>query len=359
MIENSQIYKKRGNFSYKEKRLIGDIKAAIEEKNINMNNFNAASDYEELQKLHDKLTIESVTYTEMQPKKEAKPTFQETPEKNTTPVVDDLEEMNPLLRQNPNVRNYVLEDGLQKEGEERQVHVGGFDEPVTFSESFEIPTSGGGGEQEDSEGGDGYTAPKYEKPEPVNPAFDEMSNAKKKKQTQKMAKAIVHAVCFLAEKGSIWWVTKDITEDKLVEYELNNTIDLQILLSLEGDQQRTVRDYFAIQVANANNNLRIDEEGKEDMVESLTDVLLEKGIAPTPLQMVIISAVQTIVLGLGVRAFVMQQEIKGVLNQLIIMQHNKKKEETDKELDNILAEKEPSGSGDDNNNNNQDLARDE
>lgn len=131
-----------------------------------------------------------------------------------------------------------------------------------------------------------------------------------------MARAIVEGVCKLAEFGSIWWVTKDITEDKVIEYEINDTIDVQILLSLDEKQQVTVKNWFAKQVKDANEILKIDEEDKNDLVDSLYEVMLEKGIAPTPMQELIINAVSTIVIGLGVKAFAMGQQINSVLGQL-------------------------------------------
>ena len=54
--------------------------------------------------------------------------------------------------------------------------------------------------------------------------------------------------------------------------------------------------------------------------------MLEKGIAPTPMQEVIINAVKVFVIDMGVKAFMFNQQIKGVLTQLREMKAQEKKE---------------------------------
>jgi hypothetical protein len=146
-----------------------------------------------------------------------------------------------------------------------------------------------------------------------------MSNAKKRRSTKKLAQMIVQGACILAEKGCIWWTTKDITEDKLVQYELENTMDLQILLTLDEGQQITVREWFGSKVVQANTLFKVSDQDKEDLIDSLFEVLLEKGIAPTPMQELMINAVKTFVLDMGLKAFAMRMEIKSVLTQLVAM----------------------------------------
>jgi uncharacterized OsmC-like protein len=124
----------------------------------------------------------------------------------------------------------------------------------------------------------------------------------------------------------VYWVTKDITEDKLIEYEINDTMDLQMLLALDENQQITVRNWFAMQVKNANNELKVTEAEKRDMADSLYEVLLEKGIAPTPTQELMIDAVGALVMGLGLKAFAMQKQIASVLAQLTAMRKEQKEQ---------------------------------
>ena len=143
-----------------------------------------------------------------------------------------------------------------------------------------------------------------------------MDNAKKKRSTKRFATMIVEAVCLLAEKGCIWWTTKDITEDKLAEYEINGEMDLQILLTLEDNQQATVRSWFGQKVQEAQTLYSVSKEDKSDLIDSLYEVMLEKGIAPTPMQELMINAVKTFVIDMGVKAFMFNQQIKSVLTQL-------------------------------------------
>jgi hypothetical protein len=62
----------------------------------------------------------------------------------------------------------------------------------------------------------------------------------------------------------------------------------------------------------------IDEESKADLTDALTEVLLEKGIAPTPTQNLMLVAGK-IVLGQGVALMALKSQTNAVLNQLKLM----------------------------------------
>lgn len=328
----AKVYLKKGNLNYKERKYITAIEKALNEKGLSQSEFNPATNFGELETLYNKYCVEDVEFTEIKSDKpEGTPSVEdehknfrdgakETVEEPTTDVGGDDGFTDPFNQGEVIVRDYVGGgDGNMKDPNAEQQEVKTtFEEPTTFHESFEMPKheegekKSGGSSLAKKEGKD----KKEVKSEPINPAFDEMSTAKKKRSTKKMARAIVEGVCKLAEFGSIWWVTKDITEDKVIEYEINDTIDVQILLSLDENQQVTVKNWFAKQVKDANEILKIEEEDKNDLVDSLYEVMLEKGIAPTPMQELIINAVSTIVIGLGVKAFAMGQQINSVLGQL-------------------------------------------
>lgn len=321
-----KVYLKKGKRNYKENRLISEIEKAIL-KNP-QTNVTPAYTMEELQSLHDKLcTIDSefedVTSTikdnsEIDAKhKEFRKGMEETvvKESNAKPSTTSSF-LDPFNDAEPIVRDYVLNEGFEKESTQPKIEKTTFDEPTNFEDSFDLPSP----EEEKS---NAKSSPKDKKEKksdaPVNPKFDEMDNGKKKRSTKKLAKMIVEGACILAEKGCIWWTTKDITEDKLVQYELENTMDLQILLTLEEGQQITVREWFVNKVAEADQLYKVSKEDKDDLIDSLYEVLLEKGIAPTPMQELIINAVKTFVLDMGLKAFAMQQQIKSVLTQLTLM----------------------------------------
>lgn len=329
----AKVYLKKGNLNYKERKYITAIEKALNEKGLSQSEFNPATNFGELETLYNKYCVEDVEFTEIKSDKTEgtssvkdehknfRDGAKETVEQPSADVGGDEDPFtDPFNQGEVIVRDYVGGgDGSMKDPNAEQQEVKTtFEEPTTFHESFEMPKhdegekKSGGSSLAKKEGKD----KKEVKSEPVNPAFDEMSTAKKKKSTKKMARAIVEGVCKLAEFGSIWWVTKDITEDKVIEYEINDTIDVQILLSLDENQQVTVKNWFAKQVKDANEILRIEDGDKDDLVDSLYEVMLEKGIAPTPMQELIINAVSTIVIGLGVKAFAMGQQINSVLGQL-------------------------------------------
>jgi hypothetical protein len=367
-----KVYLKKGNLNYKERMYINALQKELEKRGINGKQFNPATNFGELESLYNEYCIEEVSFQEIKtPKENTKNTgdsgdtyenhkefmkgMQDNVEKEETSSFgggdsgDDSPFIDPFNQAEPIVRDYVKDEGFKDQSQQQTVKTS-FDEPVSFGESFELPkdsgsNSGGGGSRNNksSLGGRDREKDKDKKSEPLNPALENVSDAKKRKSTKKMAKAIVYGVCKLAEFGCKWWVTKDITEDKLVEYEINDTMDMQILLSLDENQQITVRNWFAMQVKLADEELKISEEDKQDLADSLYEVMLEKGIAPSPTQELIINAISTIVIGLGVKAYAMQQQVQNVLNQLILMR-KEQKEQTQKqqqindELDRAEAE---------------------
>ena len=289
MASNSKVYLKKGNLNYKERQLIKQITASLEEKKIDMTNFKPANDFGQLQQLFDEYCVTDVAHEDVIEVQEN--TQVSAPESTSTEVATTVTDdyanddqqigseqssfVDPFNRAEPTVRDYVMDEGMRSSDENPQAKKTSFSEPTSFSESYDIPdengeTSGSGG-GEKKQGGFGRKKEKPEsfKAEPINPDFDKMENAKKRKSTKKMAKAIVDGVCKLAEFGCIWWVTKDITADKLTQYELEDTMDLNVLLSLDNNQEATVREFFAIQVKTADKVLRVKDEDKQDLIDSL------------------------------------------------------------------------------------------
>ena len=322
-----KIYNKRGATNYKEKRLIAEITDALAKKS---QSFEPANSFEELQALHDRICGNFDDYEEVsddneteieQKHKEFRQGMAETIKPNesnpSTSVFTD-----PFNDAEPIVRDYVLSEDFESKEQNTEPTKTTFDEPTSFEESFELPTE----EAEKSNAKQPKDKKEKQPAEKVNPRFDDMSSAKKRRSTKKLAQMIVQGACILAEKGCIWWTTKDITEDKLVQYELENTMDLQILLTLDEGQQITIREWFRAKVGQANDGLfRVSDQDKEDLTDSLFEVLMEKGIAPTPMQELMINAVKTFVLDMGLKAIAFRSEIKSVLNQLVVMSNEDKK----------------------------------
>lgn len=348
-----KVYLKKGNLNYKERRYIAAIQKNLEAKGVQAKDFNPATNFSELEELHNMYGAEEIEFEEIDVDTTKSNSSSADGDSETT---DDYEKhkefrdsmvaernsdapssdaiIDPFNKAEPIVRDYVKSGGIEDPNEPKKTNQTTFNEPTTWGDSFELPSGDGGTSV--SGGGSGKKSSTAlstvkrdsdkSKTPPLNEALDGVSSARKRKSTKKMATAIVYGVCKLAEFGCVYWVTKDITEDKLIEYEINDTMDLQMLLALDENQQITVRNWFAMQVKNANNELKVSEDEKKDMADSLYEVLLEKGIAPTPTQELMIDAVGSLVMGLGLKAFAMQKQIASVLAQLTAMRKEQKEQ---------------------------------
>lgn len=326
-----KVYLKRGALNYKEKRLVSAIEKALEEKIAKepelAQQFDPARNFEELKALFDEHCVTDTEFIEVpNDKKDGSETTHEefrksiedtiekpAPEKASEPktFIDPFNDAEPI------VRDYVQSGGLKEEGEQQSTQTE-FAEPTTQKGAFEMPSS----EDEKGSGGKPEKTKKPEPSKPINPKFDDMSDSKKKRSTKRFAKVIIEGVCLLAEKGCIWWTTKDITEDKLAQYEIDGDMDLGILLTLDDGQQATVREWFAQKVNDTQTLFKVSETDKNDLIDSLYEVMLEKGVAPTPMQELIINAVKTFVLDMGLKAFGLSAQINNVLGQLRSMKAN-------------------------------------
>jgi hypothetical protein len=343
------VYTKTRRKNYKEKRYVElleeIISKKIEENPELADSFRPAESFEELEKMYNLYTSEDAVIEKENINKnknnmanevdETEDDFeQQKPNRPKGGDEDsiDKEFVDPFNREEPIVRDYVLDGGDL--ADPNTVDFSGqssFDEPTSFDEAFVLPaentpppSSGGGGF-----GGGSQRPPREEREEPreqarINPDFDDMSSGKKRKSTKKFAKYIVETVCMLQEKGFVWYATKDITEAKLVEYELKQQMDLSLLLNMPDGQEVTVKQFFQNQCIIAEQAAVIDEESKADLSEALAEVLLEKGIAPTPTQELMLIAGKVLV-GQAITLFTLKASSDSVLTQLRAM----KKAETE------------------------------
>lgn len=330
-----KVYLKKGAPNYKEKRLIDAIKKAVTEKleKDSSFTFEPAKNFDELKTLHGELCIENTEYEEIKEEKnEVESSTENTHEKFRDGIADTIDKsapeqkkafIDPFNDAEPVVRGYVADNGFKESGSENETKKTTFEEPNSFEESFQMPSS------EDEKGDtkstfESKTKKDNTKPAPINPRFDDMDTGKKKRSTKKFARLIVEGVCLLAEKGCIWWTTKDITPEKLAEYQINDTMDLNLLLTLENNQKQPVIEWFKDRNIEAQTLFKINDTDKNDLIDSLYEVMLEKGVAPTPMQELIINAVKTLVLDMGLKAYQFGAQIKGVLSQLTEMhEYNK------------------------------------
>jgi len=330
--------------NYKEKRYVRELQEIISKKieaNPELaNSFKPAENFEELERMYhlytsEEAVVESETDTQKQnnmvtEEEEEMDNYDGGNSKNQASSADedsiDKDFIDPFNREEPIVRDYVLDGGDL--ADPNTVDFSGktdFDEPTSFDEAFVLPdentpppSSGGGGF-----GGGSPRPEREEREEPreqarINPDFDDMSSAKKKKSTRKFAKYIVEVVCMLSEKGFVWYANKDINEAKLVEYELKGEMDLSLLLNMPNGQEVTVKQFFQEQCLLAEQLAVIDEESKADLADALAEVLLEKGIAPTPTQELMLVAGKIFV-GQAISLLTLKSSTNAVLSQLRAM----------------------------------------
>jgi len=333
-----KVYQKRGNLNYKERRLISEIEDAISKKYGNdpsiAERFIPAKDFEQLKELHNMYCIEDAPFEEVSVSDSKKNTDVSNDINDDKDLYDDDGSfIDPLNREEPIVRPYVLDED---ETNTNNVSSGpvktNFDEPSSFDEAFEFPdsvnttdakktdtkitgnnpssSSVNQGNQSKRPSSGGFT-----RPEPLNPSFDDMSNKKKKKSTQRFAKYIVETVCLLSEKGFVWFANKDINEAKLAEYELTGEIDLSLMVTLEDGQEATIKQFFSIQCLKAEQLAVIQQEEKEDLIDALAEVLLEKGVAPTPTQELMMISLK-ILGGQAVKLIALKSQTNDLLAQL-------------------------------------------
>lgn len=326
-----KIYTKKGRLDYTEKRMVKALEKAAE---ANPDKFGAdfkpATSKEELERLFKEHGVTDVAFTET--KKDsaagAKPNGSESSESATGSSGGDLD---PFNAQAPNVRDYVTSDNGFKEetgsGSQSGPAPTSFPEPTSFEEAFHIPgvdepkaeTSGQHQQQHQPSGKaaspSGSQSGKQTKTPPLNSSFEDMDNSRKNKSTKKFAKYIVEIICTLCEKGLVWWGTKGITEAELVDLELKGEINLSLIVSLNANQEATVKDFFINQCLNIEHLSKFTDEEKKELADTLALVLLEKGAAPTPTQELLVVGV-SIIGGKILSVLAMKAQSNLVLQQL-------------------------------------------
>ena len=322
-----KVYNKRGKKNYKEVRLVNELKAELENRLKNddslVHKFKPADSFEELQQLHTQYLSKEVPFEEVKEKTSNLDSMAKKQNLDNDIEIDDMNDdssfIDPFNRQEPTTYNYTNEGGFSKDSTPKNTGQTDFAEPLSFDEAFELPEDGEDAEPVENNGQQKQKEPKQREPkqkqqkeDPWNPSFDDMSGGNQKKSTKKFAKYIVEAVCALAEKGFVWYANKDISDAKLAEYELSNEMDLSILVTLENGQEATVKRFFQNQCVAAEQLSKFEEEEKKDMSEALAAVLLEKGVAPTPTQELLI-----VVGGVLVKKGAMLLSLKAQTNSLL------------------------------------------
>jgi len=345
-----KIYIKRGNKNYKERRMLDQLEKVLADKFAKDPSFKVvpATNFKELGTLFAKHVSEpaqEIEYTEITDEVETTENTQQNMAKETEIDVEDAKEqvdtkeafaddnggqfVDPFNRKEPIVRDYVFGDtSIEKKksgGEDKSMKTTqtSFIEPTDFDEAFVIP------DEDDDEPRDAKSKKKTSSntatsksestnSEPVNPQWDEMKGGVQKKKTKKFAKYIVEAVATLQQKGFVYYANKDINEAKLTEYELEGLMDLSLLVALDDGQEVTVKQFFQHQCTKAEEMSHLTKEQKEDITESLTEVLMEKGAGPTPTQELMLVTL-TIIGGQALTLMTLKSQTNSLLTQLKAM----------------------------------------
>ena len=329
-----KIYNKRGKRNYKENRLIRELEAEMQKRidagdHSIVHNFRPVDTFEQLQQLHTRYTSKKVPFEEITESNSNADNMSKQDEDILDDISmeenDDTSFIDPFNRQEPTTYDYTNDGGFSKDSTPRNTGQTDFAEPMSFDEAFELPTEGEDDEpveknssEKQKQQNQREPRQKKEKQDAWNPSFDDMSSGNQKKSTKKFAKYIVEAVCALAEKGFVWYANKDINDAKLAEYELNGEMNLSILVTLENGQDATVKHFFQQQCIAAEQLAKFEDEEKKDMSEALAAVLLEKGIAPTATQELMI-VVGGVLVKKGAILLSLKSQTSSLLNQLRMM----------------------------------------
>lgn len=311
-----KIINKRGKPNWKEKKLLKELEPIIERKLLTdsnfASNFRPVNSYEDLQKLHSLYCTENaqiiseepiIKNTTMQNDNETiLSNEKEINLKETRTKLDETETkssfVDPFNEEEPIIRDYVLKGDEYSKQPINQVNNNNttfFNEPTSFDDAFNIPdldddksqvsssNNGGGNNNSNNNNNSTKEAPKP-KQQPVNPYFDDQSNQNKRKQTKRFAKYITGFVCFALEKGYVWFTTKDINEAKMIEYELKGDFDVSLMVTLDSETRVTAKEFFRKMCSDAIVASKISQDDQDELSDALADVLMEKGIAPTPMQ---------------------------------------------------------------------------
>lgn len=314
-----QVYNKKGNLNSKEKKfakqLQKEIEKRISENTLFESEYKPANSFEELEAQYNKYVVTDVEHVEVP--------NTETNLGNTQEEIVSVETeeyfADPFTKANAKERDYVGKDGFtDNQPKSETEHRTSFDEPKNANEAFSMPPkeeeSDKDGNSEDSgRFSDGAQKEKKseKKQEGFNPQFDAMSAGVRNKRTKRMAVSIINGLCYLLSEGVPFLVTMDITPEALAKAAKNKQINLDVILTFDGETQVRITDWFKMMCQQAKDLGQVPEDLKERLIEDLYEVLLEKKITPTPMQGLLMTAGEMVML-IGIKAVAFRAQVKQV-----------------------------------------------
>lgn len=302
-----KIYQKRGNLNFKERKLIEQIEAKISTSPDL--EFDTANSFDELRELHIQLTASDTEFEEVAPK--VTPEASGIKEKKSNPFID------PLNREEPNVRDYVMDDKFDPFADFQTSNKSAFAEPTNYDQAFDIPDEEEMRNQRQNPQGarQQQSSPRPQRQEARPQSSGDGDSARDKRKSKRFAKTIVNTICNLLEVGFVWYATKDINEQKLTEYEMTGEMDLSVLVELSTGEEATIKEFFLNQLGDIQVASKIAPERREDIIEALTEFFIEKGIQPSAQYDLILEGV-SLLAEQGIKLYVITSQNKSILNQL-------------------------------------------
>jgi len=301
-----KIYQKRGNLNFKERKLIEQIEAKIATNPEIESSFETAGSFDELRELHIQLTASDTEFVEVD--KETIPEAKS--EAKSNPFID------PLNREEPNVRDYVMDDKFDPFADFQSSSKSAYAEPTNYDQAFDIPDEEEmrNQRQNPQNGKPQNNPPKQQRNSSPSNSGDGES-AKDKRKSKRFAKTIVNTICNLGEVGFVWFATKNITEQKLAEYEMSGEMDLSVLVELSTGEEATIKEFFLNQLGNIDLASKIAPERREELIEALTEYFIEQGIQPSAKYDLILEGV-SLLAEQGIKLYTISSQNNSILNQL-------------------------------------------
>jgi hypothetical protein len=312
-------YRKKGNLNYKERTMLDDIAKRIADDPSLESTISPASSFDELKSLHQ--TIMSDVAEVIEETTNGKDASEIIP-----PVEDKKETKNPFIdplnREEPNVRDYVMEDQFDPFADfNRQTkHRNEYKEPTNFDDAFNVPDEDemrNAGKDQIRGGGQKPNPQQRQQPQQrqSNDGGGDGGGSVNRRKSKRFATSIVNVTSRLMEFGFVWYATKDINEQKLAEYDMTGEIDLSVIVELPNGQEATIREFFLNQLGDITEASKINPESKAEMIEALTELFIEKNIQPSASYDAVITGI-SIVAEQGIKLMMIVKQNNSILDQL-------------------------------------------
>ncbi len=323
---DGRVYVSSGRPTRDEKKMIEDLTQAVnklKEKNpVEYMNFRPATNKYELREWYKKYCIEdaeiiSETRTQtMSAEKETKiessddVTSNKDAEKNLTDAFDGAND--PFNARETIKRDYVTDQTTDNTYSHEEEIV--IEEPTGLPSDFTIPkddeVNNGGNNVNQQQGKN-----EKQKPDPINPELKDLDDSQKRRVFKQTAQSLVLAYKQFSGLPFKYLATRDINAGKMAEYNVTKELDTNIVLELPNDVHMSIAKYFEQQCMKADGLFELDPDVEKEIVEALTDVLMEKQFALTPTQRLMVAVGQDL-FNKGVQLFQFRAEVKTTLDYL-------------------------------------------